>query len=114
MPILEPRPFSDDTSLETIYRRNCESKWITRLKTMQPGVLNIRADIFDIIPFVIRFSHQRRTITKLAKTTNKLLQSTYPEMYTPRVITPFTKNKNLKAMLVSTKLQNTSTAQCRV
>ena len=52
--MLESGPFSDDTSLETIYRRNCASKWITRLKTRQPGGLNIREDSFDIIPFVIR------------------------------------------------------------
>ena len=103
--ILESGPFSDDTSLETIYRRNCESKWITRLKTRQPGGLNIREDSFDIIPFVIRFSHQGKTIAKLAKATYKLLQSAYPDIYTPRFITAFSKNKNLKDMLVSTKLQ---------
>ena len=91
--ILESGPFSDDTSLETIYQRNCESKWITRLKTRQPGGLNIREDSFDIISFVIRFSHQGKIIAKLAKATYKLLQSA------------FSKNKNLKDMLVSTKLQ---------
>ena len=53
--ILESRPFSDDTSLETIYRWNYESKWITRLKTRQPGGLNIREDSFDIIPFCDSF-----------------------------------------------------------
>ena len=58
--ILESGPFSDDTSLETIYRR---------------------------------------------KATYKLLQSAYPDIYTPRFITAFSKNKNLKDMLVSTKLQ---------
>ena len=101
--ILESWPFSDDTSLETIYRRNCESKWITRLKTRQPEGLNIREDSFGIIPFVIRFSHQGKTIAKLAKATYKLLQSAYPEMYTPRFITAFSKNKNIKDILVSTK-----------
>lgn len=103
--ILESGPFSDVASLETIYRRNCESKWITRLKTTQPGGLNVREDSFDIIPFVIRFSHQGRTIAKLAKATYKLLQTAYPEIYTPRFITAFSKNKNLKDMLVATKLQ---------
>ena len=93
--ILESGPFSDDTSLETIYRGNCESKWITRLKTRQPGGLNITEDSFDIIPFVIRFSHQGKTIAKLAKATYKLLQSVYPDIYTPRFITAFSKNKNL-------------------
>ena len=103
--ILESGAFSEDTSLETIYRRNCESKWITRLKTRQPGGLNIREDSFDIIPFVIRFCHQGKTIANLAKATYKLLQSAYPAIYTPRFITAFSKNKNLKDMLVSTKLQ---------
>ena len=103
--ILESGPFSYDTSLETIYRRNCESKWITRLKTRQPGGLNIREDSFEIIPFVICFSHQGRTIVKLAKATYKLLKSAYPEMYTPRFITAFSKKKNHKDMLVFTKLQ---------
>jgi hypothetical protein len=65
--ILESGPFSDDTSLETIYRRNCESKWITRFKTRQTGGLSIREDSFDIVPFVIRFSHQGKTIAELAK-----------------------------------------------
>ena len=103
--ILESGPFSDDTSLETIYRRNCEAKWITRFKTRQPGGLNIREDSFDIIPFVIRVSHQGKTIAKLAKATYKLLQSAYPHIYTPRFITAFSKNKDLKDMVVSTKLQ---------
>ena len=103
--ILESGPFSDDTSLETIYRRNCESKWITRFKTRQPGGLSIREDSFDIVPFVIRFSHQGKTIAELAKATCKLHQSAYPDMYTPRFITAFSKNKNLKDMLVYTKLQ---------
>ena len=71
--ILESGPFSDDTSLETIYRLNCESKWITRFKTRQPGGLNIREDSFDIIPFVIRFCHQGKTIAKLAKATYKVV-----------------------------------------
>ena len=57
------------------------------------------------MPFVIRFSHQGKTIAKLAKATYKLLQSAYPDIYTPRFITAFSKNKNLKDMLVSTKLQ---------
>ena len=91
--VLISGPFSDDTSLETIYRRNCESKWITRLKTRQPGGLS--KDSFDIVPFVIRFSHQGKTIAKLAKATYKLLQSAYPDIYTPRFITAFSKNKNL-------------------
>ena len=91
--ILESGPFSDDSSLETIYRRNCESKWITTLTTRQPGGSDIR------------FSHQDKTIAKLAKATYKLLQSAYPDIYTPRFITDFSKNNNLKDMLVSTKLQ---------
>ena len=82
--ILESGPFSDDTSLETIYRRNCESKWITTLTTRQPGGSDIR------------FSHQGKTIAKLAKATYKLLQSAYPDIYTPRFITAFSKNNNLK------------------
>ena len=65
--ILEAGPFSDDTSLETIYRRNCESKWITSLKTRQPGGLNIRENSFDMIPFVIRFSHQGRYLLNWLK-----------------------------------------------
>ena len=74
---------------------------------MKPGGLNIRKDFFDIIPFVILFSHQGRTIAKLAKAIYKLLHSAYPGIYTPRFITAFSKNKNLKDMLVSTKLQRT-------
>ena len=60
---------------------------------------------FHVPPFVIRFSHQGKTIAELAKATCKLLQSAYPDIYTPRFITGFSKNKNLKDMLVSTKLQ---------
>ena len=77
------------------------------LKTKQPGGLSIREDSFDIVPFVIRFSHQGKTIAELAKATCKLHQSAYPDIYTPRFITAFSKNKNLnlKDMLVSTKLQ---------
>jgi len=62
---------------------------------MPPGVLNIREDSFEI-PFVIRFSHEGNTIAKVAKATYKLLQSSYTEIYTPRFITTFFKNKNLK------------------
>ena len=51
---------------------------------------------------MIRFSHIGKTI---AKPTYKLLQSAYPDIYTPRFTTAFSKNKNLKDMLVSTKLQ---------
>ena len=58
-----------------------------------------------MIPFVILFSHQGKTIAKLAKATYKLLQSAYPDIDTPRFNTAFSKNKNLKDMLVSTKLQ---------
>ena len=102
--ILESGPFSDDTSLETIYRRNCESKCITILNTRQPGSLNIREDSFDIIPFVIRFPTKERQLLNWTKATYKLLQSAYPEIYSPLFITAFSKNKNLNDMLVSTKL----------
>ena len=65
--ILESGPFSDDTSLETIYRRNCESKWITRHKTRQPGGLNIREVSFDIIPIPFVSPTKRRQLLNWLK-----------------------------------------------
>ena len=67
IPILESWPFSEDTSLETIYRRNCESKWITRLKATKPGGLNIREYSFDIIHFVFVSATKERQLLNWLK-----------------------------------------------
>jgi len=69
------------------------------------GVKYYTGLFFDIIHFVIHFSHQRRTVANLAKITYKLLQSVYPEIYTPWFIIVFSKNKNLNDTLVSTQSQ---------
>ena len=84
MPICESQSWNQGNFLTTPHWKPSTDGTVNPngLKTRQPGGLNIREDSFDIIPFVIRFSHQGKTIAKLAKATYKLLQSVYPDIYT--------------------------------
>ena len=95
--ILQAGPFSDNAILEGIYRRNAESCWMNKLKTTQRNGLNIRDSTF-----VIPFSGQASTVARLARNTYKQLQLEFLRIFTPRFITAYSRNKNLKQKLVST------------
>ena len=103
--ILESGPFSTNDDLETTYRRNKESLWIQTLKTTEPRGLNIREDSYNIIPFVIPFSKYAGEVIMKARESYVKLQLKFPKVFTPRFIAAYSRNKNIKEMVVSTTLR---------
>ena len=103
--ILESGPFSTNDDLETTYRRNKESLWIQTLKTTEPRGLNIREDSYNIIPFVIQFSKYAGEVIMKARESYVKLQLKFPKVFTPRFIAAYSRNKNIKEMVVSTTLR---------
>ena len=103
--ILQAGPFSDHASLEKIYRLNAESRWIKKCKTVNPNGLNTKPDIFGILPFVIQFSTKAKSISKLTRNVYKEIQLEFPHIFTAKFITAYSRNKNLKEMLVATRLR---------
>ena len=75
---------------------------MNKLNTTQHNALNIRDSTSNIIPFVIPFSGQASTVARLARATYKQLQLVFPRMFSPRFITIYSRNKNLKEILLST------------
>ena len=103
--ILQSGPFSEDAILEKTYRVNAESLWIKKYKTVIPNGLNTKPDLFGILPFVIQFSRKAKGVSKLTRSTYKEIQLEFPRIFTAKFITAYSRNKNLKEMLVSTRLR---------
>jgi hypothetical protein len=101
--ILQSGPFTDTPILETIYRRQAENKWINQFRSTDR--LNIKDTYPNILPFVIPYSRQASTISKLVRETYKEIQIEYPKIFTSRFITAYSRNKNLKEFIVSTTLK---------
>lgn len=98
--ILQSGPFTDNAILEPIYRRNMESIWMSQLRS--PHSLNIKDTSANILPFVIPYSTQSGTISRLVRETYKELQLECPGIFTSRFITAYSRSKNLKEIVVST------------
>ena len=103
--ILQSGPFSDNEVLESVYRRNAESVWIGKLHTVKPLGLNIDDTTASILPFVIPYSRQAGIVSRLVRQTYKKSQLEFPKIFTRRFITAYSRNNNLKDMLVSTRLK---------
>ena len=103
--ILQSGPFSDSRTVEAIYRKNAESTWIHRYKTVEPLGMNKAGPAFNILPFVVPFCNQGRDIISLARDLYRELQTMYPGVYVPRFIAAYSRNKNLKDLLVSSTLK---------
>lgn len=98
--ILQAGPFTDNPVLEPIYRRNAESRWLNQVRS--PLCLNAKDTSSNILPFVIPYSQHAGTISRLVRETYKQLQVECPGIFTSRFITAYSRNKNLKEMVVST------------
>ena len=103
--ILESGPFSPDAELDPIYRRNKESIWIDKLKTAQPRGMNARKIAYNIIPFVIPYSNRASEIVAKTRKAYRNLQRKFPKIFTTRFIAAYSRNRNLKEMVVTTTLK---------
>ena len=103
--ILESGPFSPDAELDHIYRRNKESIWIDKLKTAEPRGMNAKKIAYNIIPFVIPYSNRAGEIVAKTRTAYRKLQRKFPRIFTTRFIAAYSRNKNLKEMVVTTTLK---------
>ena len=98
--ILQSGPFTDTPTLETIHRRHAENKWMNQFRS--PHRLNIKDIDANILPFVIPYSRQATAMSKLVRETYEEIQIEYPKVFTSRFITAYSRNKNIKDMIVST------------
>lgn len=98
--ILQSGPFSDTPSLETIYRRQAENAYMHKFQS--PHLLNIKDTDSNILPFVIQYSKHATRISKLVRDTYKSIQVDHPKIFNSRFITAFSRNRNIKEMVVST------------
>jgi len=98
--ILQSGPFTDTPILEEIHRRHAENKWMNQFRS--PYRLNIKDIYPNILPFVIPYSRQATSISKLVRATYRGIQIEHPNIFTARFIAAYSRNKNIKEMIVST------------
>ena len=85
--------------------RNKESIWIDKLKTAEPRGMNAKKIAYNIIPFVLPYSNRAGEIVAKTRTAYRKLQRKFPRIFTTRFIAAYSRNKNLKEMVVTTTLK---------
>lgn len=87
-------------------RRKYETFFIRKLDTMTPNGMNLKLEDFGVLPFPIKFGHAGAQVAKLAREIYSELQEELPRHFKDKFVTAFKRNKNLKDMLVSSKLKD--------
>ena len=89
-------------------RKNIENFFIEKFKTYRPYGLNKAFKKFNDVPsmhFIVPYSSTANLASKIVKNHFEKLQESMPSVYPHNVITAYSRNKNLKDMLVSSKLK---------
>ena len=82
-----------------------EQYWIKKLNTLTPHGLNIRVELPPPLPFGIKYSDQASKFNKVVKAHYKKIQERlYNSFQKLQFVTAYKRNKNLKDMLVTSKL----------
>lgn len=102
-PILQI-PESGSKVKDMLTRRKHETFFIKKLKTMYPYGINDKMEEHGILAFPIVYSATSAIVAKHAREVYDKLQETYPKHFKSKLVTAFKRNKNLKDMLVSSKL----------
>lgn len=102
-PILQI-PESGSKIKDMLTRRKYESFFIKKLKTMYPTGINEKLEEYGTLAFPVTYSTTASVVAKKVRETYNLLQEAYPKHFKNKLVTAFKRNKNLKDILVSSKL----------
>ena len=110
---IEQLPTTGSYTQDKINRLIRETFWIDTLGTLEPGGLNKKRyeDVIkpiqneDVVPFVVPFSKTANIAARIIKKHYKILQQKEVlNDYEYRIITAYSKHKNLAGSLVSSKM----------
>ena len=94
-------PSNEETK---IHRLDREQFWIDTLNTVEPFGMNISTRQHrpktDKIPFVVPFSKTAKLVSSIIKTHFETLSQQLPDIFDHKVITAYSRHKNLKDHLV--------------
>ena len=103
-PIEKLKDNATDQEQERKQRLIREDFWIDKLNTLTPNGLNSHKT-HSIIPLVIQFNKTATKASSIIKKYYSEIQESLPRIYTDKIITAFSKNKNLTDILVPSKLK---------
>ena len=95
----------------TKYRKNIERYFIKAFKTYLPYGMNVSAEKFKDTPSIhlcVPYSKLGNEAAKIVRSHYKDLQENLPEIFPAKMVAAYSRNKNLKDMLVSTKIRTNS------
>ena len=104
-------PILEDTEKTTNLRLKIEQYFIDSLKTYIPYGLNIAKKQYKDIPsihFSAPYSKLGLAATQIVRAHYKDLQESLPLVYSAKMVAAFSRNRNLKDILVSTKIKSHS------
>ena len=107
IPIYQCPKYSDE-ELTTKTRLEIEQYFIRSFRTYLPYGCNISQTKFHDSPtihFNVPYSIQGNAASKIARTHFQELQNRMPDAFSQYMVTAFSRNKNLKDMLVSSKIK---------
>lgn len=97
----------DDLMTATKLRRLREQYWISKLDTAFPNGLNHDSTVSGLMPFVVPFSAFAARASSIVKRNYSDLQDRLPYVFNKyRVLTAYSRHKNLKDILVHSKVSS--------
>ena len=95
---------------DIVHRMEREQFWMKKLKTRDPWGMNKKTELPPPIPFIIPHSDQAYRVSQKVRVMYEKLKVKFIGVFgRTRFITAYRKNRNLKDILVSTKLRDLST-----
>ena len=101
-------PIFEDVDKTTKIRLDIEQYFISSFKCYQPYGLNVAIKKYKDIPgihFIVPYSKLGQTAARIVKSHYENLQESLPEIFGSKFITAFSRNRNLKDLLVSAKIK---------
>ena len=101
-------PIFDDVAKTTKLRLDIEQYFIRSFKSYQPYGMNIATQRFKDTPSIhlcVPYSGLGSLAAKIVRTHYNELQENLPGIFTANMVTAYSRNKNLRDMLVSTKIR---------
>ena len=101
-------PIFEDEEKTTRTRLDIEQYFISAFKTYYPYGLNISVKNHKDAPkmhFIVPYSNLGHSAAKIVRTHYEKLQETLPAIYGSNFVTAFSRNRNLKDVLVSAKIK---------
>ena len=102
-------PFFDDEEKTTKSRLEIEQYFIAAFKSYLPYGLNVATKNHRDIPsihFSVPFSGLGKSAAKIVRSHYTNLQETFPEIFSSKLTTAYSRNRNLKDMLVSARIRD--------